>query len=69
MTVLREPDIKLSVWIVAEGIRAEVTHMATGHGYDRSFGRCYNKPGQVAAISESFRRELLEFIDEFRKMR
>lgn len=66
---MREPDIVLRVWIDSTGIRAEVEHMHTGYGYDRSFSRVYDKPGQVAAIWESCRQALLEFIDDFRKKR
>ncbi len=66
---VREPDVSMRVWIGPEGIRAEVVHMHTGDGYDESFKRIYDKPGQVSAMWESFRQELLEFIDEFRKKR
>ena len=65
----REPDVSLRVWINAEGIRAEVVHCHEGQGYDHEFNRTYDKPGQVAAIWESFRQGLLEFIDDFRKKR
>ena len=64
-----EPDVILRVWINSAGIRGEVVTMHTGYGFDKSFDRVYDKPGQVAAIRESFCQQALEFVDDFQKKR